>query len=105
MAGDTTRVYVGTIGQSVWRSEDGGASFRRASEGVFSESDIRALAVHPGRPEVLYLGTERGCYRSTNGGDRWDPMTRRWATPTSGTCSRRRRRPRSTRSDRTFASW
>jgi photosystem II stability/assembly factor-like uncharacterized protein len=74
MGEDTARVYVGTIGQSIWRSEDGGVSFRRTSDGLFSESDVRALAVHPRRSEVLYLGTERGCYRSPDGGDRWERL-------------------------------
>ena len=36
---DETTVYVGTVGQSLWRSRDGGLTFARASNGVHSECD------------------------------------------------------------------
>ena len=62
-------IYVGTIGQGVWRSEDGGDSWRRTSSGMFSESDIRAIAVHPDDGAILFAGTEADIYRSQNGGD------------------------------------
>ena len=71
---DNTRVYVGTVGQSVWRSLDGGLTFGRASNGVMSESHVRALTVHPTDPATLYLGIETGVYRSTNGADSWQPL-------------------------------
>lgn len=64
-------LYVGTIGQGIWRSEDGGDSWRRASNGMFSESDIRAIAVHPEDASILFAGTETGVYRSQNCGDNW----------------------------------
>src|SRR5262245_55019560 len=74
MAADGTRVYVGTVGQSVWRSDDGGESFRRVIGGLFSACAVRALAIHPQQPAVLYLGTDRGCYRSEDGGDNWEHL-------------------------------
>jgi photosystem II stability/assembly factor-like uncharacterized protein len=74
MAPDRTRVYAGTVGQSVWRSDDGGESFRRVSAGLFTECEVRALAVHPQQPSRLYLGTDRGCYRSADGGDSWEHL-------------------------------
>lgn len=64
-------VYVGTIGQGVWRSLDGGEAWERLRDELYSESDIRALAVNPQNPRVLYAGTETGVYRTTNGGDDW----------------------------------
>ena len=64
-------LYVGTIGQSVWRSKDGGESWQRASGGLFIESDIRAIAVRPDNAAVLFAGTEAGLYRSTDRGDSW----------------------------------
>ncbi len=67
-------IYVGTIGQGVWRSEDGGDSWRRTSSGMFSESDIRAIAVHPDDASILFAGTETGIYRSQNGGDSWEKL-------------------------------
>jgi photosystem II stability/assembly factor-like uncharacterized protein len=65
------RVYVGTIGQGLWRSLDGGATFSRASEGMFVECHVRALTAHPREPRTLYLGSELGLFRTTDGADRW----------------------------------
>ncbi|MCC2671431.1 MAG: exo-alpha-sialidase [Armatimonadetes bacterium] len=69
---DRCTVYVGTIGQSVFRSRDGGLTFARASLGLHAESDIRALLTHPDNPQVLHLGTETGLFRSGNGADSWE---------------------------------
>jgi photosystem II stability/assembly factor-like uncharacterized protein len=69
---DTTIVYVGTVGQSIWRSRDGGLSFTRASKGVHPECDVRALLVHPGDPGILHLGTEMGQYLSQDGAENWE---------------------------------
>jgi photosystem II stability/assembly factor-like uncharacterized protein len=66
------RLYVGTIGEGLWRSTDGGATFVRTSDGMFVECHVRALAVHPERPRVLYLGSEQGLFCSTDGADHWD---------------------------------
>ena len=67
-------VYVGTVGQSVWRSEDGGESWKKTTKGMFSESDIRAIAVDPNDTSILFAGTEAGLYRSKNGGDEWERL-------------------------------
>jgi photosystem II stability/assembly factor-like uncharacterized protein len=65
------RLYVGTIGEGLFRSLDGGLTFRRACDGTFVECDVRAVAVHPQRPEVLFMGTELGLFRSADGADSW----------------------------------
>src|SRR5947209_7922374 len=65
------RLYVGTIGEGLFRSLDGGATFARACNGMFVECHVRALAVHPRDPRTLYLGTEQGLFRSTDGADNW----------------------------------
>ena len=79
-------IYVGTIGQSVWRSLDGGdldggdldggdldggESWKRASNGIFPEADIRAISINLHDPNMLYAGTEAGIYRSTDGAESW----------------------------------
>ena len=51
-------MYIGTIGQSVWRSTDLGDSWKRASNGIFAEADIRAIAIDPGNSSVVFAGTE-----------------------------------------------
>src|SRR5215470_16414625 len=65
------RVYVGTIGEGLWRSLDGGTTFTRSSDGMFVECHVRALAVHPRQPRTLYLGSEQGLFRSADGADNW----------------------------------
>ena len=38
-------IYVGTIGEGVMRSVDGGETFGRAMDGMFVECDVRALVI------------------------------------------------------------
>ena len=64
-------IYTGTIGQSIWRSPDGGESWQRATQGMFIEANIRALAISPENSAVLFAGTEEGLYRTEDGGDSW----------------------------------
>jgi len=76
----TQRLYVGTIGEGLWRSTDGGMSFVRACDGMFVECHVRALAVHPHDVRVLYLGTEQGLFVSRDGAASWN----RVASPLDG---------------------
>jgi len=64
-------LYAGTIGQSVWRSTDNGDTWGRASNGLFPEADIRALAVSPSNPDTLYAGTENGIFQTTDAAESW----------------------------------
>jgi len=74
-------ILVGTIGQGVMMSADDGESWTRASvrQGMHSDCIVRALLADPGRPGVVYAGTDRGLYRSDDGGAKWalqdTPMT------------------------------
>jgi photosystem II stability/assembly factor-like uncharacterized protein len=68
------RLYIGTIGEGLFRSLDGGANFRRACEGMFVECHVRALAVHPTQPATLYLGSELGLFVSTDGAESWTKL-------------------------------
>ena len=67
-------VYVGTVGEGIWRSNDGGIEWSRTSQGMFMECDVRALAVHPDNSKTLYAGTNEGCYFSDDGGDNWTKL-------------------------------
>jgi len=67
-------VYAGTTGQGVWRSRDGGETFTRSCAGMFMEAEVRALAVHPDNPQVLFAGTDAGIYRTADGGDHWERL-------------------------------
>lgn len=67
-------LFLGTVGEGVWRSTDGGETWRRSSNGMFVECDVRALVVDPERPGVVYAGTNEGVWRSENSGDEWTPL-------------------------------
>jgi photosystem II stability/assembly factor-like uncharacterized protein len=69
------RVYVGTIGEGVWRSLDGGVTFTRAADGMFVECHVRAIALHPVDARVLLLGSEQGLFRSNDGADNWHAVS------------------------------
>ena len=66
-------VYVGTS-TGVLKSVDGGLTWAPASEGLGC-GDVRALAVDPSSPSVVYAGTlECGVFRTTNGGGVWEAV-------------------------------
>ena len=67
----THRLYVGTIGEGLWRSVDGGATFTRACDGTFVECHVRALAVDPRDDRVLWMGNELGLWVSRDGASNW----------------------------------
>ena len=67
-------ICVGTLGQGIWRSGDSGETWTRVRQGLYSESAVRALAVHPREPQVIYAGTESGIYRSKDGGASWERL-------------------------------
>ncbi|HEY2594623.1 MAG TPA: glycosyl hydrolase, partial [Chloroflexota bacterium] len=66
-------------GDGVYRSDDGGHSWRNL--GLAPTRHISRVAIHPTDPDVVYVSAlghawgpnpERGIYRSTNGGKSWD---------------------------------
>ena len=74
-------------GSAHWGSDPAGRSpgglFRRAvgddhweplARGLPERAEIRALAVHPADPLVVYAGTQDGPYRSLDGGGRWERL-------------------------------
>lgn len=78
-------IYAATYDQGVIKSSDGGGSWKRVSEGV--KHIAVAVAVHPGDSNIVYFGTSAllplnspMIFRSTNGGNEWQPLTN--GTPT-----------------------
>jgi photosystem II stability/assembly factor-like uncharacterized protein len=64
-------ICVGTVGQGIWQSPDGGENWSRITNGISFETEVRAFAVHPQRPEIVFAGTDQGLYRSDNAGKSW----------------------------------
>lgn len=73
--------YFGSTGGGVWKTSDGGASWKNVSDGFFGGS-IGAVAVAPSDPNVVYVGggekTVRGnvshgdgIWKSTDAGATW----------------------------------
>ena len=67
-------ICVGTLGQGVWRSTDGGDNWERVREGIYSEGSVRSLVVHPKDDNVMYAGVDDGIYRSDNRGESWERL-------------------------------
>ena len=64
-------ICVGTLGQGIWRSIDSGDTWTRVREGLYGESAVRALVVHPKISNVFYAGVDDGVYRSDDLGESW----------------------------------
>ena len=79
MSGQYT-ICVGTIGSGLWLSRDGGDSWRRVMHGLWSESRVFGLTVHPREPRTVFAGADDGLYRSEDGGQSFErlesPMNR-----------------------------
>jgi len=67
-------ICVGTLGQGIWRSSDGGDTWLRVRHGLYSESAVRALAVHPSDARIMYCGADSGVYRSEDSGEHWERL-------------------------------
>lgn len=67
-------VLVGTVGQSIMRSEDDGATWVRVGprRGFPYEASVRCLAMNPHNSTTVFAGTEKGLYRSDDGGAGWN---------------------------------
>ena len=71
MAMDYT-ICIGTVGQGVWQSPDGGDSWNRMRMPFPLETRVRSLAVHPTEPHTVLAGADSGLYRSTDNGASWE---------------------------------
>jgi photosystem II stability/assembly factor-like uncharacterized protein len=77
------RIYAGGSPVDIYRSEDGGASWRKLPNpgvadrctGPFANRVMR-MAQHPTRPDEIYAAVEiNGVYRTDNGGESWIDAT------------------------------
>jgi photosystem II stability/assembly factor-like uncharacterized protein len=72
---DPNIVYVAFGGYSrgnLWKTTNGGGQWSNLGN-LLPEAPVRAIAVHPRRNNLVYIGTEVGLFASENGGATWSP--------------------------------
>ncbi len=88
VAGSTARpleYYFGVTGGGVWKTTDGGTTWKPVTDEHFKTSSVGAVAVAESNPDIVYVGmgeTELrgniaqgdGVYKSTDAGETWEPM-------------------------------
>ena len=72
MAGHGT-LMAGMIGQGVFRTTDGGDTWRRSGNdsGMHQNAMVRVLVADPRDPNIVFCGCDQGIYRSADGGQTW----------------------------------
>src|SRR6202012_4987243 len=84
-AGSSSRpneYYFGAVGGGLWKTTDGGTSWKPVSDGQLTSSSVGAVAVSESNPDVVYIGTGEtelrgnimqgdGVYKSTDAGKAW----------------------------------
>lgn len=85
VAGSSTRpyeYYFGATGGGLWKTTDGGTTWRPVSDKAFKTSSVSAVAVAESNPDVVYAGMGEtqlrgnviqgdGVYKTTDGGKTW----------------------------------
>ncbi|MGD2122554.1 MAG: glycosyl hydrolase, partial [Gemmatimonadota bacterium] len=88
VAGSTTRpneYYFGATGGGLWKSTDGGTTWRAVTDGKITSASVGAVAVCEADPDIVYIGTGEtqirgniqqgdGVYKSTDGGTSWEHL-------------------------------
>jgi len=89
--GDALTYYFGSAGGGVWKTEDGGLSWRAVSDGCFNTGEVGSIAVSECDPNVIYAGMGGqwiranvshgdGIYKSVDAGRTWEHV---WKVPFS----------------------
>ncbi len=83
VASERRTFYFGASGGGVWKTTDGGMSWKSVSDGYFQSGSIGAIAVSQSHPGTIYVGTGSaaprgnvspgiGVYKSTDAGETWE---------------------------------
>jgi photosystem II stability/assembly factor-like uncharacterized protein len=77
---NSMNVYAGTSGAGVYKSSDGGGTWKainrclpqgRCAPLTLDGEWVKSIVVDPGNPQLVYLGSSNGLYKSTDGGASW----------------------------------
>lgn len=67
-------LYAGFFRGGVYKSRDAGKTWEKKSNGI-TESDVRAIGIHPKNQNVVFAGTEPcALFVSTNAGESWEEI-------------------------------
>ncbi|MEQ8860437.1 MAG: hypothetical protein RIC56_17490 [Pseudomonadales bacterium] len=82
---NSDRMYVAISSAGAFRTDDAGATWRPINKGLVSEQNpdptadvghcVHNLAMHPSRPDVLFMQKHWDVMRSDNGGDSWHEVS------------------------------
>lgn len=80
------RIYVAISAAGAFRSDDGGETWRAITKGLYSGNElpdpttevghcVHGIAMHPSRPEVLFMQKHWDVLRSNDAGDSWHEVS------------------------------
>jgi photosystem II stability/assembly factor-like uncharacterized protein len=70
-------IYFGTFPAGIYKSTDGGQSWRESNVG-WTNDGVFSLIFHPENTDTVYAGTYNGVNRSTDGGAHWEMWDQGW---------------------------
>ncbi|MDC8450263.1 MAG: YCF48-related protein [Nitrospira sp.] len=85
---DPTILYGGTTG-GMYRSDDGATSWKRINNGLIPDSElmasmalgVNAIEIDRTNRDIIYAGTTKGLFRTTNKGEQWERIGQSLADP------------------------
>src|SRR6201997_4984917 len=63
----------GTLG-GIFHHAVGDSRWEHLTNGLLEGTEVHAVTVHPETPDVVYIGSTKGAYRSTNRGKTWERL-------------------------------
>lgn len=74
---DSKTVYFGTFPEGIFKSSDGGETWRESNVG-WSVDGVFTLVFHPEDTDIIYAGTYNGINRSLDAGAHWEMWNADW---------------------------
>jgi hypothetical protein len=87
---ETSYVYAGTVRSAaggsggIFRETAGDQRWEALTNGLPDETQVHAITVHPANPEVVFIGTTKGAFRSPIAAAAGSGSRCRIRRPTSG---------------------
>lgn len=69
----SAKTDAGMLG-GLFRQEVGAREWRHLTSGLPEKVEVRVIAIHPHNPQVVYVGTQAGPYRSADHGEHWERL-------------------------------